>query len=120
LHNVETPANGAHLPGLNQIGANSTGVERIYDFLTVKDLDRSIAFYETALKPLGIVPVVDYNGKDGPEGHPDLEAFGRDGHVFFWLKQGQCVRQVCAYRLCRQGRGRGECFLRRGDGGWRG
>jgi hypothetical protein len=49
---------------------------------------RSIAFYETALKPLGIVHAVDYDGKDGPEGHPDLKGFGRDGRVFFWLRQG--------------------------------
>ena len=48
-------------------------------FITVKDLDRSIAFYETALKPLGIVHALDYDGKDGPEGHPDLKRFGRDG-----------------------------------------
>ena len=57
-------------------------------FVTVKDLDRSIAFYETTLRPLGIVHAVDYNGKDGPEGHPDLKGFGRDGRVFFWLRQG--------------------------------
>jgi hypothetical protein len=31
---------------------------------------------------------VDYDGKDGPEGHPDLKGFGRDGRVFFWLRQG--------------------------------
>src|SRR5258708_38635557 len=31
---------------------------------------------------------VDYNGKDGPKGHPDLKGFGRDGRVFFWLRQG--------------------------------
>ena len=24
----------------------------------------------------------------GPEGHPDLKGFGRDGRVFFWLRQG--------------------------------
>jgi hypothetical protein len=53
-------------------------------FITVKDLDQSIAFYETVLKPLGIAHVVDYDGKDGPEGHPDLKGFGRDGRVFFW------------------------------------
>jgi len=57
-------------------------------FITVKDLDRSIAFYETALKPLGIVHAIDYDGKNGPEGHPDLKGFGRDGRVFFWLRQG--------------------------------
>src|SRR6266404_4237248 len=42
--------------------------------LTVKNLDRSIAFYEKALKPLDIVHAIDYDGKDGP--------------VFFWLKLG--------------------------------
>jgi catechol 2,3-dioxygenase-like lactoylglutathione lyase family enzyme len=56
--------------------------------LTVKDLDRSIAFYETTLDPLGIVHAIDFDGKDGPEGHPDLKGFGRDGRVFFWLRQG--------------------------------
>ena len=55
-------------------------------FITVKDLDRSIAFYETALKPLGIAHAADYDGKDGPEGHPDLKGFGRDGRLFFWLR----------------------------------
>src|SRR2546427_3109908 len=57
-------------------------------FITVKDLDRSIAFYETALKPLGIVHALDYDGKNCPEGHPDLKGFGRDGRVFFWLRRG--------------------------------
>ena len=57
-------------------------------FITVKDFDRSIAFYETALKPLGIGHAIDFDGKDGPEGHPDLKGFGRDGRVFFWLRQG--------------------------------
>src|SRR5438128_1839851 len=88
-------------------------------FITVKDLDRSIAFYETALKPLGIVHALDYDGKDGPEGHPDLKGFGRDGRVFFWLKAGRCGRQGCAYRLCRQEPGRGERVLRGSNGGGR-
>jgi len=72
-----------------QKSANERG-EPLLDhvFITVKDLDRSIAFYETALKALGIVHAVDYDGKDGPEGHPDLKGFGRDGRVFFWLRQG--------------------------------
>lgn len=57
-------------------------------FLSVSDLDRSIAFYEKALKPLGIVHAHDYDGKDGPPGHPDLKGFGANGRVFFWLRQG--------------------------------
>lgn len=58
-------------------------------FITVRDIDRSIAFYEAALKPLGIEHVIDYDGKDGPPGHPDLKGFGREGRVFFWLRQGE-------------------------------
>jgi catechol 2,3-dioxygenase-like lactoylglutathione lyase family enzyme len=58
-------------------------------FVTVRDLDRSIAFYEKALAPLGILHTVDYDGSDGPAGHPDLKGFGRDGRVFFWLRQGE-------------------------------
>ena len=57
-------------------------------FITVSDIDRSIAFYEAALAPLDIVHAVDYDGKDGPPGHPDLKGFGANGRVFFWLRQG--------------------------------
>jgi catechol 2,3-dioxygenase-like lactoylglutathione lyase family enzyme len=58
-------------------------------FLTVADTDRAIAFYERALAPLGIRHVVDYDGRNGPPGHPDLKGFGRDGRVFFWLRRGE-------------------------------
>lgn len=57
-------------------------------FITVTDVRRSISFYERVLKPLGIVHSADYDGKDGPEGDPDLKGFGRDGRVFSWLRQG--------------------------------
>ena len=58
-------------------------------FLTVADLERSIAFYEKTLAPLGIEHAIDYDGKDGPEGHPDLKGFGRNNRVFFWLRKGR-------------------------------
>jgi catechol 2,3-dioxygenase-like lactoylglutathione lyase family enzyme len=57
-------------------------------FLTVSDTDRSVAFYTAALAPLGIVNRLDYDGKDGPPGHPDLKGFGSNGRVYFWLRQG--------------------------------
>jgi catechol 2,3-dioxygenase-like lactoylglutathione lyase family enzyme len=58
-------------------------------FLTVADLDRSVAFYQAVLPALGISVRHDYAGKDGPQGHPDLKGFGANGRVFFWLRQGK-------------------------------
>jgi catechol 2,3-dioxygenase-like lactoylglutathione lyase family enzyme len=57
-------------------------------FISVSDIDRSIGFYEKALAPLGIVHAQDYDGKDGPLGHPDLKGFGANGRIFFWLRTG--------------------------------
>jgi catechol 2,3-dioxygenase-like lactoylglutathione lyase family enzyme len=57
-------------------------------FLSVSDIERSIDFYTAALTPLGITARVDYDGKDGPPGHPDLKGFGADGRIFFWLRHG--------------------------------
>lgn len=57
-------------------------------FLTVGDLDRSVAFYEAVLPHVGIGVRHDYDGSDGPPGHPDLKGFGAGGRVFFWLRQG--------------------------------
>ena len=58
-------------------------------FISVSDLDRSIAFYEAALAPLGITQRLDYDGKDGPPGHPDLKGFGAEDRMFFWLRSGE-------------------------------
>ena len=58
-------------------------------FLTVGDIERSIAFYSATLQPLGITQRLDYDGKDGPPGHPDLKGFGAKGRMFFWLRSGQ-------------------------------
>lgn len=57
-------------------------------FISVSDLTRSIAFYTAALSPLGIHDRVDYDGADGPAGHPDLKGFGNGGKIFFWLRPG--------------------------------
>jgi catechol 2,3-dioxygenase-like lactoylglutathione lyase family enzyme len=57
-------------------------------FISVSDIDRSIAFYEKALAPLGIAHALDYDGRRGPAGHPDLKGFGASGRVFFWLREG--------------------------------
>ena len=57
-------------------------------FLSVSDVARSVTFYEAALSALGITARLDYDGKDGPPGHPDLKGFGANGRVFFWLREG--------------------------------
>ena len=57
-------------------------------FLPVRDLHRSIDFYTATLPTLGITQRVDYDGKDGPPGHPDLKGFGANGRLFFWLREG--------------------------------
>jgi catechol 2,3-dioxygenase-like lactoylglutathione lyase family enzyme len=54
--------------------------------LTVDDVERSLKFYEAALKPLNIKFFLPYKGKDG---HPDLWGFGDGKQAFFWLKQGK-------------------------------
>jgi catechol 2,3-dioxygenase-like lactoylglutathione lyase family enzyme len=60
-------------------------------FLPVTDLVRSISFYESALSPLGFSLRVDFDGKDGPPGHPDLKGFGKDGRFFLWLRKGRIL-----------------------------
>jgi len=57
-------------------------------FLSVSDIERSIAFYTQALAPLGITDRVDFDGKDGPPGHPDLKGFGCKGRFILWLRLG--------------------------------
>jgi catechol 2,3-dioxygenase-like lactoylglutathione lyase family enzyme len=54
--------------------------------LTVSDIENSLKFYETALKPLGIRYFFPFRGKDG---HPDLWGFGDRQKAFFRLKQGK-------------------------------
>ncbi|KAA0987964.1 VOC family protein [Pseudomonas sp. ANT_J12] len=57
-------------------------------FISVSDIERSVRFYSAALAPLGITGRLDFDGKDGPPGHPDLKGFGAQGRVFFWLREG--------------------------------
>lgn len=57
-------------------------------FISVSDIERSVRFYSAALAPLGITGRLDYDGQDGPPGHPNLKGFGAQGRVFFWLREG--------------------------------
>src|SRR5579863_8356416 len=53
--------------------------------LTVSNVERSLAFYEAALKPLNIKFFLPYKGEGE---HPDLWGFGDGKRAFFWIKQG--------------------------------
>jgi catechol 2,3-dioxygenase-like lactoylglutathione lyase family enzyme len=54
--------------------------------LTVSHVERSLAFYEAALKPLNIKFFLPYKGRDG---HPDQWGFGDGKQAFFWLQKGK-------------------------------
>jgi catechol 2,3-dioxygenase-like lactoylglutathione lyase family enzyme len=68
-------------------------------FLSVSDIERSIAFYNQALAPLGITDRVDYDGKDGPPGHPDLKGLRPQGAHLLLVAEGRGRRPVGACRL---------------------
>ncbi len=53
--------------------------------LTVSSFERSVPFYEKALKPLGLTDVTDFPAQ---EDHPQLKGFGTNGSWFLWLKEG--------------------------------
>jgi catechol 2,3-dioxygenase-like lactoylglutathione lyase family enzyme len=74
-------------------------------FLSVSDVERSIAFYTAALAPLGITRRVNYDGKDGPPGHPDLKGFGANGRIFFWLRQGEADSRAAHVGFVAKGQG---------------
>jgi catechol 2,3-dioxygenase-like lactoylglutathione lyase family enzyme len=54
--------------------------------LTVSNVERSLAFYEAALRPLNIKFFLPYKGEGD---HPDLWGFGDGKRAFFWIKQGK-------------------------------
>src|ERR1700693_6319489 len=58
--------------------------------LTVSDVERSLAFYEAALKPLNIKFFMPYKGE---ENHPDLWGFGDGKRACFWIKQGSLIQR---------------------------
>jgi catechol 2,3-dioxygenase-like lactoylglutathione lyase family enzyme len=51
-----------------------------------QDVERSLAFYDAALKPLDIKFFLPYKGEGN---HPDLWGFGDGKRAFFWIKQGK-------------------------------
>src|SRR5258708_23699520 len=53
---------------------------------TVRNVERSLAVYEAALKPLNMKFFLPYKGEGD---HPDLWGFGDGKRAFFWIKQGK-------------------------------
>jgi catechol 2,3-dioxygenase-like lactoylglutathione lyase family enzyme len=56
--------------------------------LAVRDLERSIAFYDRALAPLGIKRLIVVGADD----RPDFVGYGEKLKPYFWLGRGEPVR----------------------------
>ena len=81
--------------------------------LAVRDLERSVTFYEMALAPLGISHYVDY---DGQNGHPDLKGFGSNNEAYFWLKSGNASPDAVHFAFVAESPELVDAFLRSGYG----
>jgi catechol 2,3-dioxygenase-like lactoylglutathione lyase family enzyme len=58
----------------------------------VSDLARSRAFYEAALKPLGISVLMEVSPEQKPSGGASI-GFGKDDNPFFWIGDDERVGQ---------------------------
>ena len=63
-------------------------------YISVTNIERSLAFYAEALKPLGWSLFGNYDSSSGPEGVPNLYGIGDDAHTSgkavrssIWLRQ---------------------------------
>jgi len=85
--------------------------------LAASDFDRSLAFYSTALEPLGITLIVQFPA-DGPAGQA-AAGFGRDGKPELWISPGGPVRPRIHLALTANSRAEVDAFYdtARGAGG---
>jgi catechol 2,3-dioxygenase-like lactoylglutathione lyase family enzyme len=56
--------------------------------IAVRDIARSIAFYDKALAPLGVKRLVAYGGADAP----DHVGYGHGQKPYFWLGRGEPIQ----------------------------
>jgi catechol 2,3-dioxygenase-like lactoylglutathione lyase family enzyme len=84
--------------------------------LTVSDVERSLAFYEAALKPLNIKFFRPYKGKDG---HPDLWGFGDGKRAFFSIKQGKPDPAAIHWGFMAEDEDKVDEFYKAAISGWR-
>ena len=99
------PLPGQTIPLLSEylpLGASSaTSARRIASaapsgILTVRDFERSVAFYAKVLKPLGITNFTDYEGHDG---HPDLKGLVTAKELFSGSKRESPIPKRCTLDL---------------------
>src|SRR5262249_1791821 len=66
------------------------GNESVIDhvFLNVSDMDRSVEFYNQALRPFGMSKLIDFDGSTAPAWVGDLKGFGAGMAFTFWLREG--------------------------------
>ena len=57
-------------------------------YISVTDVEKSLAFYAEALKPIGWSLSGNYDAAPGPEGVPDLHGLGDNAYVSYrtWFK----------------------------------
>ena len=72
--------------------------------VSVRDYTASKAFYAAALKPLGIVQIVEVTPEQNPSGWAC--GFGSDHKPYFWIGEGQTVD--AGFHLAFQARTRAE------------
>src|ERR1700746_607611 len=80
--------------------------------LTVSKVERSLAFYEAALKPLNIKFFLPYKGEGD---HPDLWGFGDGKRAFFWIKQGKPDPASIHWGFMAENNGKVDEFYRAGN-----
>src|ERR1700746_1835024 len=80
--------------------------------LTVSNVERSLAFYQAAFKPLDIKFFLPYKGKGD---HPDLWGFGDGKRAFFWIKQGKPNPASIHWGFMAENNGKVDEFYRAGN-----
>src|SRR5437762_2413117 len=83
--------------------------------LTVSNVERSLAFYEAALKPLNIKFFLPYKGEGD---HPDLWGFGDGKRAFFWIKQGKPDPACIHWGFMAENNGKVDEFYKGGNIRW--
>lgn len=75
--------------------------------IAVRDLDRSLAFYEAALRPLGIERLMTYVDDAGVPRHI---GFGDGGKPSFWIGRGEAIQGYVHVALAAKDRASVDAF----------